>query len=238
MLDRHIGGLLMNTIMIVEDEDAISRVLAAYIRKAGFNCNIYRNGLEAIKAFDAATPTLIILDVMLPGMNGWEILNHIRYKSACPVIMLTARGDVSDRILGLNEGADDYMTKPFEPEEVVARIHAVLRRPPRSLVSSEQVTFGSIRIDFKSHTVYLNGASLSITPRDLSLLMFLAEHPNQIFYREQLIDKVWGMDYEGSDRAVDLAIKRLRKLLLHWPPEEGEIRTLRGTGYMLYANTQ
>ncbi|WP_141504732.1 response regulator transcription factor [Paenibacillus luteus] len=227
----------MKTIMIVEDEDAISRVLAAYIRKAGFDCHIYRDSLQAVQAFDCSEPMLVLLDVLLPGMNGWEVLNHIRRKSTCPVIMLTARGEVSDRILGLNEGADDYMTKPFEPEEVVARIHAVLRRPPRSLVSSEQVTFGSVRIDFKSHSVYLNGVSLSITPRDLSLLMFFAEHPNQFFYREQLIENVWGMDYEGSDRAVDLAIKRLRKLLLHWPPEEGELRTLRGTGYMLYAKT-
>ncbi|MBW7455567.1 response regulator transcription factor, partial [Paenibacillus sepulcri] len=175
-------------------------------------------------------------DVMLPGMDGWEVLNGIRRKSPCPVIMLTARGEVTDRIHGLNEGADDYMTKPFEPEEVVARIHAVLRRPPRSLVSSEQVVIGSLRIDFKSRSVYLNGASLSITPRDLSLLLFLAEHPNQIFYREQLIEKVWGIDYDGSDRAVDLAIKRLRKALLHWPAEEGELRTMRGTGYQLYAN--
>lgn len=227
----------MGTIMIVEDEDAISRVLAAYIRKAGIDCRIYRDGLQALEAFDCSVPMLVLLDVMLPGMNGWEVLNHIRRTSACPVIMLTSRGEVSDRIFGLNEGADDYITKPFEPEEVVARIHAVLRRPPRSMVNSEQVAFGSVRIDYKSHSVYLNGARLSITPRDLSLLMFLAEHPNQIFDREQLIEKVWGIDYEGSDRAVDLAIKRLRKLLLHWPPEEGEIRTLRGTGYMLYANT-
>ncbi|TDF94697.1 response regulator transcription factor [Paenibacillus piri] len=227
----------MKTIMIVEDEAAIARVLAAYIRKAGFDCLICRNGSQAVESFHSAQPALVILDVLLPGMNGWEVLQHIRRKSACPVIMLTARGDVGDRIMGLNEGADDYITKPFEPDEVIARIHAVLRRPPQSLVSSDQVTYGSFRIDFKSRSVFLNGAALSITPRDLSLLLFLAEHPNQIFNREQLIEKVWGIDYEGSDRAVDLAIKRLRKLLLHWPPEEGEIRTLRGTGYQLYANT-
>ncbi|TBL81039.1 response regulator transcription factor [Paenibacillus thalictri] len=225
----------MKTILIVEDEDAISRVLAAYIRKAGYDCRICRDGKQAAASFDADPPSLVVLDVLLPGMNGWEVLQHIRRKSACPVIMLTARGEVGDRIMGLNEGADDYMSKPFEPDEVVARIHAVLRRPTHSIVGSDQVTFGSFRIDFKSRSVFLNGANLSITPRDLSLLMFLAEHPNQIFSREQLIEKVWGIDYEGSDRAVDLAIKRLRKLLLHWPPEEGELRTLRGTGYQLYA---
>ncbi|WP_138753083.1 response regulator transcription factor [Paenibacillus sinopodophylli] len=228
----------MGNIMIVEDEEAISRVLAAYISKAGFTCQIYRDGLQAVDAFNQLQPMLVILDVMLPGMNGWDILSHIRQRSACPVIMLTARTAVSDRIMGLNEGADDYIAKPFEPDEVIARIHAVLRRPPQSLFNAGQITFGSLRIDFKSRSVYLNGASLTITPRDLSLLMFLAEHPNHIFTREQLIEKVWGIDYDGSDRAVDLAIKRLRRLLLHWPVDEGEIRTLRGTGYQLYANTR
>jgi DNA-binding response OmpR family regulator len=222
--------------MVVEDEEAISRVLAAYIRKAGFVCHTFRDGVQAMESFDTLNPVLVILDVLLPGKNGWEVLKHIRSKGACPVIMLTSKGDVSDRIRGLNEGADDYMAKPFEPDEVVARIHAILRRPTRSLISSEQATFGSFRVDFSSRMVFLNGASLSITPRDLSLLMFLAEHPNQIFTREQLIENVWGNDYEGSDRAVDLAIMRIRKLLLHWPPEEGELRTLRGTGYQFYVN--
>jgi DNA-binding response OmpR family regulator len=222
--------------MVVEDEEAISRVLAAYIRRAGFDCLICRDGIQAVESFDRLNPSLVILDVLLPGKSGWEVLKHIRDKGACPVIMLTSKGDVNDRIKGLNEGADDYIAKPFEPEEVIARIHAVLRRPTRSMISSEQATFGSFRVDFNSRMVFLNGASLSITPRDLSLLMFLAEHPNQIFTREQLIENVWGSDYEGSDRAVDLAIMRIRKLLFHWPPEEGELKTLRGTGYQLYVN--
>ncbi len=228
----------MKSIMIVEDEPAISRVLAAYIRKSGLECVICADGQSALEQFDTLQPTLILLDVMMPGMNGWEVLRAVRHRSACPVIMLTSRGDINDRLMGLNDGADDYITKPFEPEEVVARIQAVLRRPQQSLVTEGLKYFGSVKIDFKSRTVYLNGASLSITPRDLALLLFLAEHPNQIFDREQLIERVWGIDYEGSDRAVDLAIKRLRKTLLHWPPEEGEIRTLRGTGYQFYANKE
>jgi DNA-binding response OmpR family regulator len=228
----------MKPIMIVEDEPAISRVLAAYIRKAGFDCVIFADGHSALEQFDTIQPSLILLDVMLPGINGWEVLRTVRHKNSCPVIMLTARGNISDRLMGLNDGADDYIMKPFEPEEVVARIQAVLRRPSQTLVTTGQKYFGSVKIDFKSRTVYLNGASLSITPRDLALLLFLAENPNQIFTREQLIERVWGIDYEGSDRAVDLAIKRLRKVLLHWPPEEGEIRTLRGTGYQFYANKQ
>ncbi|MFC3799634.1 response regulator transcription factor [Cohnella sp. GCM10012308] len=227
----------MGPIMIVEDEEAIARVLAAYVRKAGFECLICKDGSQALASFEAAKPVLVLLDVMLPGKDGWEVLRGIREKSACPVIMLTARGEVGDRIRGLNEGADDYIAKPFEPEEVVARIQAVLRRPPQSLVDPDQIVFGSLRIDRQSRSVYLNGAVLSVTPRDLSLLLFLAENPNRLFEREQLIEKVWGIDYEGSDRAVDLSIKRLRSLLLHWPAAEGEIRTLRGTGYQLYANT-
>lgn len=227
----------MGTIMIVEDEEAISRALAAYVRKAGFDCVICKDGSQALASFDAAKPVLVLLDVMLPGRDGWEVLRGIRGKGACPVIMLTARGDVGDRIRGLNEGADDYIAKPFEPEEVVARIQAVLRRPPQALVGADQIVFGSLRIDRPARAVYLNGALLSVTPRDLSLLLFLADNPNRIFEREQLIEKVWGMDYEGSDRAVDLSVKRLRGLLLHWPADEGEIRTLRGTGYQLYANT-
>ncbi|SFL15723.1 DNA-binding response regulator, OmpR family, contains REC and winged-helix (wHTH) domain [Paenibacillus sp. 1_12] len=226
----------MKTIMIVEDETAISRVLSAYIKKAGYDCVVFTRGDEAVEQFATIQPELILLDVMLPGMDGWEVLREVRRRNACPVIMLTARGDIGDRLAGLNSGADDYMTKPFEPEEVVARIHAVLRRPSQTLIAEDQKHYGSLRVHFKSRTVYLNGVSLSLTPKDLAVLLFLTEHPNQIFNREQLIERIWGMDYEGSDRAVDHAIKRLRQALLHMPLEEGEIRTLRGTGYQFYVN--
>lgn len=222
--------------MIVEDDPAISRFLEAYIRKAGYNSVVFARGNEAVEQLLKLQPALILLDVMLPEMDGWEVLRKVRCRSACPVIMLTARGDIGDRLLGLNSGADDYITKPFEPDEVVARINAVLRRPSQALINGDQKHYGSLRLDFKSRTVYLNGVSLSMTPKDLALLFFLAEHPNQIFHREQLIEQVWGMDYDGSDRAVDHAIKRLRQALLQLPPEEVEIRTLRGTGYQFYAN--
>ncbi|WP_127581322.1 response regulator transcription factor [Paenibacillus koleovorans] len=228
----------MKSILIVEDEPAISRVLAAYLRKADYGCRICADGQQALEQFEADRPTLVLLDVLLPGLNGWGVLRAIRQMSACPVIMLTARGDVEDRLAGLNEGADDYITKPFVPEEVVARVNAVLRRPAQTFVASEYKYFGSLRLNFKSREAFLNGVALSIIPKDMALLLFLAEHPNQLFHREQLIERVWGMDYDGSDRAVDLAVKRLRKALLHWPLEEGEIRTLRGTGYQLYARKE
>ncbi|MCM3747879.1 response regulator transcription factor [Paenibacillus pasadenensis] len=224
----------MKTILIVEDEEAIARVLAAYLKKAGFRVDRAADGEEAMQQFEAGDYSLVLLDITLPGMDGWEILRLIRAKSACPVIMLTARDRLQDRLGGLNGGADDYMTKPFVPEEVVARIQAVLRRRPHWTDGESRRYYGNLLLDYASRTVYLNAAEVSLTPRDLALLLFLAESPNRIFTREQLIEQVWGMDYDGSDRAVDLSIKRLRQSLSHWSVEAGEIRTLRGTGYQFW----
>lgn len=148
--------------------------------------------------------------------------------------MLTARDGINDRLAGLDGGADDYMSKPFIPEEVVARVNAVLRRPSQWSDGSQKRHYGSLFIDFTARAVFLNRAELNLSPRDMSVMLFLAERPNQICTREQLIEHVWEMDYEGSDRAVDLSIKRLRQALSHWPVDEGEIRTLRGTGYQLW----
>ncbi|SDS92736.1 DNA-binding response regulator, OmpR family, contains REC and winged-helix (wHTH) domain [Paenibacillaceae bacterium GAS479] len=224
----------MKTILIVEDEEAIARVLAAYLKKAGFGVDRAADGEEAMQQFEAGDYSLVLLDITLPGIDGWELLKFIRAKSACPVIMLTARDRLQDRLGGLNGGADDYMTKPFVPEEVVARIGAVLRRRPHWTDGESRRYYGNLLLDYASRTVYLNAAEVSLTPRDLSLLLFLAENPNRIFTREQLIEQVWGMDYDGSDRAVDLSIKRLRQSLSHWPADAGEIRTLRGTGYQFW----
>lgn len=220
--------------MVVEDEPAIARVLTAYLRKAGFEVALAVDGRQAMEIFVDKAPVLILLDVMLPLIDGWEVLRRIRETSSCPIIMLTARGSINDRLSGLNNGADDYMPKPFVPEEVVARVQAVLRRPAQWTDGGRQRRFGSLSIDFLAQHVVLNGAEVTLMPRDLAVLLFLVEHPNRIYTREQLIDYVWGADYEGSDRAVDLSIKRIRQSLSHWPAEEGEIRTLRGTGYQLW----
>lgn len=221
----------METILIVEDEYPISQVLKVYLRKAHFQTELVSNGKEALSKFDEVKPALVLLDVMLPGMDGWEILKEIRRKSDCPVIMLTALGEANHRVDGLNKGADDYISKPFIGDEVVARVKAVLRRVKRDHHQVKQ--YGNLAIDLQAHRVTINGTEISLIPRDLSLLLFLAEHPNQTFTRDQLIEHVWGWEYEGSDRAVDLSIKRLRKSLKDWPKEEGEIRTLRGLGYQL-----
>lgn len=224
----------MKPILIVEDEEPIAKVLAAYLKKAGFAVNRAADGQLALESFTHSPPSLVLLDIMLPGLDGFELLHQIRAKSSCPVIMLTARDGITDRLAGLDGGADDYMSKPFVPEEVVARVNAVLRRPSVWSDGSRKRHFGSLLIDYGSGRVFLGGVEVGLSPRDQSLLLFLAEHPNRIFTRDQLIEQVWGMDYDGSDRAVDLSVKRLRQALSNWPADEGEIRTLRGTGYQLW----
>ncbi|WP_433595659.1 response regulator transcription factor [Lysinibacillus xylanilyticus] len=223
----------MTKILVVEDEYAISQVLKAYLKKVGYDVMQCFNGGQALDIFQEVQPDLVLLDIMLPEKNGWLILKEIREISSCPVIMLTALGDVNYRLEGFDQGADDYIAKPFIADEVVARVKAVLRRAKGSHESSEIKRFGGLEIDMKSHRVLLKGEEIILTPRDLSVLLFLAEHPNQTFTRDQLIDQVWGWEYEGSDRAVDLAVKRLRKVLKEWDEEEGEIKTLRGLGYQL-----
>lgn len=223
----------MKNILIVEDELPISRVLKAYLEKSQFQVEQAFTGDEAMRKFDAGNPALVLLDVMLPGRSGWSILEYIRKKSSCPVIMLTALGHIDNKLMGLHQGEDDYITKPFIADEVVARVQAVLRRSANITRDNEVRQFGSLKVDFKAYSVTLHGIELAFTPKDLSLFLFLAQYKNQTFTREQLIEQVWGMDDEGSDRAVDLAIKRIRRSLENWPAAEGEIRTYRGLGYKL-----
>jgi DNA-binding response OmpR family regulator len=224
----------MKTILVAEDEASISAVLKAYLTNAGYKVVQAFDGDSAVKQFQQSEPVLAILDVMMPGLDGWQVLKKIRDNSTCPVIMLTALSDVSSRLAGLNGGADDYIAKPFIGEEVVARVHAVLRRTDhgeQQKKEEHQKSFGRLLVDWRSHAVFLNGIPIEMTPRDLSLLLYLARHPNRTFTRDILIEQVWGLDYFGSDRAVDLSIKRIRKSLENWPNEEGEIKTLRGVGY-------
>jgi len=222
----------MAKILIVEDEYAISQVLKAYLKKVGYDVMQCFNGGQALTVFQECQPDLVLLDIMLPEKNGWRILEEIRGISSCPIIMLTALGDVNYRLEGFDQGVDDYIAKPFIADEVVARVKAVLRRVEGNQ-SAEKKKFGELEIDMKAHRVLLNGEEIILTPRDLSVLLFLAEHPNQTFTRDQLIEQVWGWEYDGSDRAVDLAVKRLRKALTDWDEADGEIKTLRGLGYQL-----
>lgn len=221
-------------VLIVEDEISIARVIAAYLQKEQYEVVTVHDGAQAMNRFVQLQPHLVLLDIHLPGMDGWEILNLIREKNACPVIMLTALSETEHKLMGLNLGADDYITKPFVAAEVVARVNAVLRRVSTVMELKSVRYYGSLKIDFQSHEVHLNGAKVQLTPRDLSVLLLLAENPKQVFTREHLLDSVWGIDYDGSDRAVDLVVKRVRKALENWPSSEGEIRTMHRLGYQFY----
>lgn len=218
----------------MEDELAISMVLGAYLENAGYDVDYAYNGEEALRKLEEETPALILLDIMMPYVDGWSVLSFIRKKSACPVIMLTALSDTEQKLKGFENGADDYITKPFVGEEVIARVQAVLRRSSHYQEDERVKYYGDLKINYVSHQVFLNGIEVPFTPRDLSVFLFLASNPNQTFTRDQLLDHVWGNDYDGSDRAVDLAIKRIRKLLNGWDPKDGEIKTLRGLGYQFY----
>ena len=221
----------MKKILIIEDELPINHVLKAYLNKQFEIIQVF-DGQDALPLFEQHQPDLVLLDVMLPNKDGWTILQEIRAIRECPVIMLTALDDVAYKLKGFDYGADDYIAKPFIGEEVVARVNAVLRRLPTE-DSSAVLRFGDLHLNTKAHIISLNNIELTLAPRDLALLLFLANHPNRTFTRDELIEQVWGWDYDGSDRAVDLAIKRLRKALQNWPEEQGEIRTLRGLGYQL-----
>jgi DNA-binding response OmpR family regulator len=226
----------LRKVLIVEDEESISMVLKAYLNREGYTVKEAWDGEQAMSLFESWQPALVLLDIGLPDTDGWTILKWIRERSSCPVIMLTALSDIRSRLTGLNGGADDYLGKPFVGEEMVARVKAVLRRQPHVL-NEDISSFGRLRIDYTAREVTLNGQSVNLSPRDLALLLFLTKHPNQTFEREQLISCVWGADYEGSDRAVDLAVKRIRKTLAQWSKEEGMIVTFKRMGYQFRVGT-
>lgn len=225
------GRGTMRSILIVEDDRTISLVLKAYLEKEGYSIRQAYTCSEAKSQFENHKDDLILLDLTLPDGTGWSVLNYVRERSSCPVILLTAIGTIQDKLQGLHAGADDYITKPFIGEEVVARVQAVLRRTARVFEQEDATYFGSLKVNFKSHAVHLKGVELRFTPKDLDLFFYLLRHPNQTLTRDQLIENVWGFDYEGSERAVDLAINRIRQTLRDWSAEEGEIATIRGVGY-------
>ena len=222
----------MKKILLIEDETNIALVLKAYLEREGYDFVWDKGEGATMEAVRTQKPDLCLLDLTLPARDGLELLEEIRLGGSCPVIILTARGAQADKVKGLRRGADDYIPKPFDPEEVMARIEAVLRRD-LGMSTHETVCFGSLLIDFSSASISLSGQTVELIPRDFRVLEFLARNPNRCFQRETLLDRVWGMDYEGSDRAVDTAVKRLRQSLEAWPSSEGEIQTVRGTGYRL-----
>ncbi len=215
-------------ILVVDDDRNILAILEMYLKKAGYDVVTGERGDTALELFKKTQPALVVLDVMLPGMDGWKVLEKIRAESAIPVIMLTAKGDTLDRIQGLELGADDYMVKPFEAKELVARIKAVLRRSAGS-EPEKMVTFDGLTISLDNYTVILDGKQVEMPPKEIELLFFLAVREGKVFTREQLLEQVWGFDFFGDSRTVDVHVKRIREKL--GEREAWQLKTVWGVGY-------
>ncbi len=219
-------------ILIVDDEPQIVEVLKLYLSREGFRVSTAGDGEAGLKAFAAQSPDLVLLDLMLPKVNGMEVFKRLRSDRAVPVIMLTARGDELDRVLGLELGADDYIVKPFSPREVVARVKNVLRRAQPSLDGTEKpVTFDNLRIDPNTRTVIVGERRVELTGKEFDLLFFLGRHPGQVFTRAQLLDKVWGYEFYGDASTVTVHIRRLREKIEENPAEPRYLATVWGVGY-------
>ncbi|ATW23700.1 response regulator transcription factor [Candidatus Formimonas warabiya] len=217
-------------ILVVDDDPNIVDLVRIYLEKEMFDVKTAYHGEGAMELFYSWTPDLVLLDIMMPQMNGWEVCTQIRKVSRIPVIMLSARGETFDKVLGLELGADDYIVKPFDPKEMVARVKAVLRRTTTSFSAREEVVFPNLIINKSDYSITYQGLKTEIPPKELELIYFLALHPNQVFTREQLLEKVWGYDFTGDSRTVDVHIKRLRE---KFTDEAGrwEIKTVWGVGY-------
>ncbi len=224
-------------ILLVDDDPNISHLVRLYLEKEGFDVTESARGDEALEAFKREAPALVLLDVMLPGMDGLQVLKEIRKTSKAPVIMLTARDETFDKVLGLELGADDYVTKPFETKELVARVKAVLRRAPAenaSAASEDQddtLRFPGLTVSLVRYEVTYEGHELEMPPKELEVLFYLASHPNMVFTREQLLERVWGFDFFGDSRTVDVHIKRLREKLPGCEKYGWEIHTVWRVGY-------
>jgi DNA-binding response OmpR family regulator len=225
------------TILIVDDEPTIVEVVALYLQREGFRAMTAADGAAALAAVEQVRPALVILDLMLPGITGLDVLRQLRTTGSVPVILLTARGEEADRVVGLELGADDYVTKPFSSRELVARVKAVLRRvqPPAALPDppAHAVTVGDLRLDSAARTVTLAGRPVALTVREFDLLAFLMRHPGQVFTREQLLDQVWGYTFASDLSTVTVHIRRLREKIEQDPANPTRLQTVWGVGYKL-----
>ena len=203
-----------NKIMVVDDDSNICELLRLYLEKEGFDAVIAPNGMKALEMFDNEKPDLILLDVMMPQLDGWQVCREIRKKSPCPIIMLTAKGEVFDKVLGLELGADDYVVKPFEAKEVIARVKAVLRRcGAQEQKKAKEVQYDNLYINMENYELRVRGKQIDTPPKEMELIYHLASNPNRVYTRDQLLDEVWGFEYYGDSRTVDVHIKRLREKL-------------------------
>lgn len=219
-------------ILVVDDDTNICELLRLYLEKEGYVVKIVNDGVSAINAFKQENPDLTLLDIMIPKLDGWQVCREIRKLSDKPIIMLTAKGETFDKVLGLELGADDYVTKPFDTKEVVARIKAVLRRtaPASDTSDVKEVNYDKLSINLTNYEMKVNGVSVDTPPKELELIYHLASNPNRVFTRDQLLDEVWGFDYYGDSRTVDVHIKRLREKL-EGVSDKWELKTVWSVGY-------
>lgn len=222
-------------ILIVDDDNNIAELISLYLTKECYDTKIVNDGEEALAAFESYNPNMILLDLMLPGIDGYQVCREVRAKSNVPIIMLSAKGEIFDKVLGLELGADDYIMKPFDSKELVARVKAVLRRfqPAKAAVApipaTKCVEYPDLTINLSNYSVIYKGNQVDMPPKELELLYFLATSPNQVFTREQLLDHIWGYEYIGDTRTVDVHVKRLREKIKDH--ENWQISTVWGIGY-------
>ncbi|MEG2380573.1 MAG: response regulator transcription factor [Oscillospiraceae bacterium] len=223
-----------NTILIVDDEVNICELIRLYVEKEGYTAVIATDGQQALDKFKASSPDLILLDVMLPIKDGWQVCREIRGNSEVPIIMLTAKGETFDKVLGLELGADDYIVKPFEPKELIARMKAVLRRSESRGTNNEnaegEIKFDGLTINQSTYEIYLGDKKVEMPPKEFELLHFLAQHPNKVFTRDQLLDEIWGYEFFGDSRTVDVHIKRIREKI-ECEGKNWQLKTVWGVGY-------
>ena len=218
-------------ILIVDDDQNICELLRLYLAKEGYETLIAHDGEKALELFEQNKPNMVLLDVMMPKMDGWEVCRRIRAQANTPIIMLTAKGETFDKVLGLELGADDYVVKPFDSKEVVARIKAVLRRcNPEESGKDGVIQFENLSLDMSRYELKVKGKVVEAPPKELELLAYLAGHPNRVFTRDQLLDEVWGFEYYGDSRTIDVHIKRLREKL-EGASEKWSLKTVWGVGY-------
>lgn len=221
-------------ILIVDDDENIAELISLYLTKECFDTQIVHDGEAALQAFEKGQPDLVLLDLMLPGIDGYQVCREIRAKSQTPIIMLSAKGEVFDKVLGLELGADDYMEKPFDSKELVARVKAVLRRSSRNVpvekaADAKVISFSDLEINMSTYTVLYRGEKVDMPPKELEVLFFMASSPGRVYTREQLLARIWGYEYVGDTRTVDVHIKRLREKFADsscW-----RIATIYGVGY-------
>lgn len=217
-------------VLVIDDDINICELIKLYMEKEGYDVATAYNGIKALDVFREFAPSIIILDIMIPGADGWQVCREVRKVSSIPIIMLTAKGETFDKVLGLELGADDYMVKPFEPKELVARVKAVLRRYEHREIDVQEVVYPNLLVNKSNYTAKVNGKLLELPPKELELLFFLASNPNKVFTREQLLEHVWDFDFFGDSRTVDVHVKRLREKI-ELENQIWQLKTVWGVGY-------